>query len=151
MQMEEQVVEKANEVEQYWQRMQELEEMYSQLKKALGDERQARDDEEALRKLQARCTSTQHSVYTSSGQCFGPSHYAEHLCVLFAACYKKRQTRGLNWSRFTGSSKKSYPSLRKRKTSCKGSGQRRKVPCRLHRSSWRAFGDRERGHKRNTW
>ncbi|KAI2662185.1 Switch-associated protein 70 [Labeo rohita] len=54
MQMEEQVVEKANEVEQYWQRMQELEEMYRQLKKALDDERQAKDDEEALRKLQAR-------------------------------------------------------------------------------------------------
>ncbi|KAF4110599.1 switch-associated protein 70 [Onychostoma macrolepis] len=54
MQMEEQVVEKANEVEQYWQRMQELEEMYRQLKKALGDERQAKDDEEALCKLQAR-------------------------------------------------------------------------------------------------
>lgn len=64
MQMEEQVVEKANEVEQYWQRMHELEEMYRQLKKALGDERQARDDEEALRKLQARCTNMQHSVYT---------------------------------------------------------------------------------------
>ncbi|XP_043101802.1 switch-associated protein 70 [Puntigrus tetrazona] len=54
MQMEEQVVEKANEVEQYWQRMQELEEMYGQLKKALDDERQAKDDEETLRKLQAR-------------------------------------------------------------------------------------------------
>ncbi|XP_073693143.1 switch-associated protein 70 [Garra rufa] len=54
MQMEEQVVEKANEVEQYWQRMQELEEMYRQLKKALDDERQAKDDEEALRVLQAR-------------------------------------------------------------------------------------------------
>ncbi|XP_052417961.1 switch-associated protein 70 [Carassius gibelio] len=54
MQMEEQVVEKANEVEQYWQRTQELEEMYHQLKKALDDERQAKEDEEALRKLQAR-------------------------------------------------------------------------------------------------
>uniref|UniRef100_A0A9J7XBE4 Switch-associated protein 70 n=1 Tax=Cyprinus carpio carpio TaxID=630221 RepID=A0A9J7XBE4_CYPCA len=54
MQMEEQVVEKANEVEQYWQRMQELEEMYRQLKKALDDERQAKEDEEALSKLQAR-------------------------------------------------------------------------------------------------
>ncbi len=62
--MEEQVVEKANEVEQYWQRMQELEEMYRQLKKALDDERQAKDDEEAVCKLQARCTNTQHSVYT---------------------------------------------------------------------------------------
>uniref|UniRef100_A0A8C2DY77 Switch-associated protein 70 n=1 Tax=Cyprinus carpio TaxID=7962 RepID=A0A8C2DY77_CYPCA len=54
MQMEEQVVEKDNEVEQYWQRMQELEEMYRQLKKALDDERQAKEDEEALSKLQAR-------------------------------------------------------------------------------------------------
>ncbi|XP_016126952.1 switch-associated protein 70-like isoform X3 [Sinocyclocheilus grahami] len=54
MQMEEQVVEKANEVEQNWQRMQELEDMYRQLKKALDDERQAKEDEEALRKLQAR-------------------------------------------------------------------------------------------------
>uniref|UniRef100_A0A8C1WAV7 Switch-associated protein 70 n=1 Tax=Cyprinus carpio TaxID=7962 RepID=A0A8C1WAV7_CYPCA len=54
MQMEEKVVEKASEVEQYWQRTQELEEMYSQLKKALDDERQAKEDEEALRILQAR-------------------------------------------------------------------------------------------------
>uniref|UniRef100_A0A9J7YCR5 Switch-associated protein 70 n=1 Tax=Cyprinus carpio carpio TaxID=630221 RepID=A0A9J7YCR5_CYPCA len=52
--MEEKVVEKASEVEQYWQRTQELEEMYSQLKKALDDERQAKEDEEALRILQAR-------------------------------------------------------------------------------------------------
>lgn len=138
MQMEEQVVEKANEVEQYWQRMQELEEMYRQLKKALDDERQAKDDEEAVCKLQARCTNTTFSIYTSSSQCFGPAHYAEHSCVLFAGCCKRRQTRGLNWSKFTGTSKKSYPSLRKRKKSWKGSGQRRKVPCRLHMSSWRA-------------
>lgn len=53
-QMEEQVVEKSSEVEQYWQRLQELENMYSQLKEALEDERQAKQDEEALRTVQAR-------------------------------------------------------------------------------------------------
>ncbi|XP_072516875.1 switch-associated protein 70 [Salminus brasiliensis] len=54
MQMEEQVAQKSSELEQYLQRMQELEDMYRRLEEALEEERQSRQDEEALRKLQAR-------------------------------------------------------------------------------------------------
>ncbi|KAG9267139.1 switch-associated protein 70-like [Astyanax mexicanus] len=54
MQMEEQVAQKSSELEQYLQRTQELEDMYRRLEEALEEERQSRQDEEALRKLQAR-------------------------------------------------------------------------------------------------
>ncbi|XP_032378568.1 switch-associated protein 70b [Etheostoma spectabile] len=53
-QMEEQVAQKSTELEQYLQRVQELEDMYHQLEDALEDERRARQDEEAVRRLQAR-------------------------------------------------------------------------------------------------
>uniref|UniRef100_A0A673CVT4 Switch-associated protein 70 n=1 Tax=Sphaeramia orbicularis TaxID=375764 RepID=A0A673CVT4_9TELE len=53
-QMEEQVAQKSIELEQYLQRVRELEGMYHQLEEALEDERQAKQDEEAMRKLQAR-------------------------------------------------------------------------------------------------
>uniref|UniRef100_A0A3Q3NI20 Switch-associated protein 70 n=1 Tax=Mastacembelus armatus TaxID=205130 RepID=A0A3Q3NI20_9TELE len=53
-QMEEEVAQKSNELEQYLQRVRELEEMYHQLEEALDDERQAKQDEETMRKLQAR-------------------------------------------------------------------------------------------------
>uniref|UniRef100_A0AAY5L477 Switch-associated protein 70 n=1 Tax=Esox lucius TaxID=8010 RepID=A0AAY5L477_ESOLU len=53
-QMEKQVAQKSSEVEQYLQRVQELEDMYRRLEDALEDERQARQDEETMRKLQAR-------------------------------------------------------------------------------------------------
>ncbi|XP_034031743.1 switch-associated protein 70b [Thalassophryne amazonica] len=53
-QMEEQVAQKSTELEQYLQRVRELEVMYHQLEDALEDERRARQDEEAVRKLQAR-------------------------------------------------------------------------------------------------
>ncbi|MBN3322433.1 SWP70 protein, partial [Atractosteus spatula] len=53
-QMEEEVAQKSSEVEQYLQRVRELEDMYRRLEEALEDERQARQDEEAVRKLQAR-------------------------------------------------------------------------------------------------
>lgn len=52
--MEEQVAQKSSELEQYLLRVRELENMYHQLKEALEDERQAKQDEEAMRKLQAR-------------------------------------------------------------------------------------------------
>lgn len=52
--MEEQVAQKSTELEQYLQRVRELEDMYSQLEDALEDERSARQDEEAVRRLQAR-------------------------------------------------------------------------------------------------
>lgn len=52
-QMEEQVAQKSSELEQYLQRVQELEDMYHRLEEALEDERQAKQDEEAMRKLQA--------------------------------------------------------------------------------------------------
>lgn len=53
--MEEQVAQKSSELEQYLQRVRELEDMYLKLQEALEDERQARQDEETVRKLQARC------------------------------------------------------------------------------------------------
>ena len=52
--MEEQVAQKSTELEQYLQRVHELEDMYRQLEDALEDERHARQDEEAVRRLQAR-------------------------------------------------------------------------------------------------
>lgn len=60
-QMEEQVAQKSSELEQYLQRVRELEDMYLKLQEALEDEKQARQDEETVRKLQARC---QPSLYT---------------------------------------------------------------------------------------
>ncbi|XP_030056854.1 switch-associated protein 70 [Microcaecilia unicolor] len=54
LQMEQQVAQKSTELEQYLKRVQELEEMYKQLQEALDDEKQARQDEETVRKLQAR-------------------------------------------------------------------------------------------------
>ncbi|KAM8894347.1 switch-associated protein 70 isoform 2-T3 [Spinachia spinachia] len=53
-QMEEQVAQKSCELEQYLERVRELEDMYHRLEGALEDERQAKQDEEAMRKLQAR-------------------------------------------------------------------------------------------------
>uniref|UniRef100_A0A3B3VY21 Switch-associated protein 70 n=1 Tax=Poecilia latipinna TaxID=48699 RepID=A0A3B3VY21_9TELE len=53
-QMEEQVAQKSSELEQYLQRVQELEDMYHKLEEALEEERRARQDEETVRKLQAR-------------------------------------------------------------------------------------------------
>ncbi|KAJ8340194.1 hypothetical protein SKAU_G00348270 [Synaphobranchus kaupii] len=53
-QMEQQVAQKSSELEQYLQRVKELEDMYHRLEEALEDERQARQDEENMRKLQAR-------------------------------------------------------------------------------------------------
>ncbi|XP_038262819.1 switch-associated protein 70 [Dermochelys coriacea] len=52
--MEEQVAQKSSELKQYLQRVSELEEMYKELQEALEDEKQARQDEETVRKLQAR-------------------------------------------------------------------------------------------------
>ncbi|XP_074489842.1 switch-associated protein 70b [Sebastes fasciatus] len=53
-QMEEQVAQKSTELEQYLQRVRELEGMYGQLEDALENEKRARQDEEAVRRLQAR-------------------------------------------------------------------------------------------------
>ncbi|XP_058485682.1 switch-associated protein 70 [Solea solea] len=53
-QMEEEVAQKSSELEQYLQRVRELEDMYHRLEDALEDERQAKQDEEAMRKLQSR-------------------------------------------------------------------------------------------------
>ncbi|XP_054627337.1 switch-associated protein 70 isoform X2 [Dunckerocampus dactyliophorus] len=53
-QMEEQMAQKASELEQYLQRVREMEDMYHELEEALENERQAKQDEEAMRKLQAR-------------------------------------------------------------------------------------------------
>lgn len=48
------MAQKSTELEQYLVRVQELEDMYRRLEEALEDERRARQDEEALRRLQAR-------------------------------------------------------------------------------------------------
>ncbi|XP_059831860.1 switch-associated protein 70b [Hypanus sabinus] len=53
-QMEKQMAQKSTELEQYLQRVRELEDMYQKLEEALEDERQARLDEESIRKLQTR-------------------------------------------------------------------------------------------------
>ncbi|XP_053576569.1 switch-associated protein 70 [Bombina bombina] len=53
-QMEEQVAQKSSELEQYLKRVRELEDMYLQLQAALDDEKQARQDEETARLLQAQ-------------------------------------------------------------------------------------------------
>ncbi|XP_032376641.1 switch-associated protein 70 [Etheostoma spectabile] len=53
-QMEEQVAQKSSELEQYLQRVRELEDMYHRLEEAVEDERQAKQDEETVLKLQAR-------------------------------------------------------------------------------------------------
>lgn len=66
-QMEEQVAQKSSELEQYLQRVRELEDMYLKLQEALEDERQARQDEETVRKLQARCTSVCSSLVGLAG------------------------------------------------------------------------------------
>lgn len=59
------MAQKSSELEQYLQRVKELEDMYHQLEEALEDERQAKLDEEAMRKLQARCTNRLLSVFSS--------------------------------------------------------------------------------------
>lgn len=64
--MEEQVALKSSELDQYLQRVQELEDMYRRLEEALEDERQAKQDEEAMRRLQAR--SPTHSTHTAKTQ-----------------------------------------------------------------------------------
>lgn len=48
------MAQKSTELEQYLQRVQELEDMYRRLEEALEEERHARQDEEAVRWLQAR-------------------------------------------------------------------------------------------------
>lgn len=53
-QIEKNLAEKSTELEQYLQRVRELEDMYRQLEHALEDERRARQDEEIIRKLQTR-------------------------------------------------------------------------------------------------
>lgn len=48
------MAQKSTELEQYLQRVRELEDMYRRLEEALEEERHARQDEEAVRRLQAR-------------------------------------------------------------------------------------------------
>uniref|UniRef100_A0A2K5DL15 Switch-associated protein 70 n=1 Tax=Aotus nancymaae TaxID=37293 RepID=A0A2K5DL15_AOTNA len=60
-QMEEQVAQKSSELEQYLQRVRELEDTYLRLQETLEDERQARQDEETVWKLQARLLEEESS------------------------------------------------------------------------------------------
>lgn len=62
--MEEQVAQKSSELEQYLQRVKELEDMYHRLEEALEDETLAKQDEEATRKLQARSQTHKYSKHT---------------------------------------------------------------------------------------
>lgn len=62
-QMEEQVAQKSSELEQYLQRVRELEDMYHQLEDALEDERRTRQDEEMVRKLQERSVNKLSKFY----------------------------------------------------------------------------------------
>lgn len=55
------MAQKSSELEQYLQRVRELEDMYHRLEEALEDERQAKHDEEAMRKLQARSRKHVHT------------------------------------------------------------------------------------------
>lgn len=64
--MEEQVAQKSNELEQYLQRVRELEDMYGKLEDALEDERRARQDEEAVRKLQERSVNRPQRPFSHS-------------------------------------------------------------------------------------
>lgn len=59
--MEEQMAQKSCELEQYLQRVRELEDMHHRLEEALEDERQAKLDEEGMRKLQARSQTHTHT------------------------------------------------------------------------------------------
>uniref|UniRef100_A0AAR2LBQ0 Switch-associated protein 70 n=1 Tax=Pygocentrus nattereri TaxID=42514 RepID=A0AAR2LBQ0_PYGNA len=77
MQMEEQMVQKSSEMEQYLQRMQELEDMYRRLEEALEEERQSRQDEEVLRKLQARLLEEEVSKRAELEQ----SHLQQQLAM----------------------------------------------------------------------
>uniref|UniRef100_A0A673JJM8 Switch-associated protein 70 n=1 Tax=Sinocyclocheilus rhinocerous TaxID=307959 RepID=A0A673JJM8_9TELE len=67
-QMEEQVAQKSSELEQYLQRVRELESMYHRLEEALEEEREARQDEETVRKLQARLLEEEVSKRTELEQ-----------------------------------------------------------------------------------
>lgn len=60
------MAQKSTELEQYLQRVRELEHMYGQLEDALEDERHARQDEEAVRKLQARSVHSEDFTAKSS-------------------------------------------------------------------------------------
>lgn len=55
------MAQKSSELEQYLRRVRELEDMYRRLEEALEDERQAKQDEEAMRKLQARSHRLTHT------------------------------------------------------------------------------------------
>lgn len=57
------MAQKSSELELYLQRVRELEDMYHQLEEALEDERQAKQDEEVMRKLQARSQTLTHSEH----------------------------------------------------------------------------------------
>lgn len=61
------MAQKSNELEQYLQRVHELENMYGRLEEALEDERRARQDEEAVRRLQARWVQRENKAAAAGG------------------------------------------------------------------------------------
>lgn len=58
------MAQKSTELEQYLQRVQEMEDMYRRLQDALEDEKRARQDEETVRRLQARSVNSSHISHT---------------------------------------------------------------------------------------
>ena len=169
--MEEQMAQKSSELEQYLQRVKELEAMYARLEEALEDEKQARLDEEAMRKLQARSGPCPTHTHTHSTviQAHTPlplspiailawkldmHNHASLCCVLCFVCcvthldYWRRSRRsGPSWSRFTCSSSGSCPRPRLRSRSWRASSWPRSGPCRPPCCSWRAW----RGRGRARW
>lgn len=101
--MEEQVAQKSSELEQYLQRVRELEEMYKQLQEALEDEKQARQDEETVRKLQARYGFDLVEIYFNSSLP-APAKINNCAIVLKIVCVLDMllEGGGIAWSPNTG-------------------------------------------------
>lgn len=79
------MAQKSSELEQYLQRVRELEGMYHRLEEALEDERQAKQDEEAMRKLQARSRKHAHTH-----TCYMACGYIQEVnLVMSAPCLRQ--------------------------------------------------------------
>lgn len=89
------MAQKSSELELYLQRVRELEDMYHQLEEALEDERQAKQDEEVMRKLQARSQTLTHSERARA-------EHSKQNAILFLKCqifYFLTNSADSNWTR----------------------------------------------------
>lgn len=83
------MAQKSTELEQYLQRVRELEDMYGRLEDALEDERRARQDEEAVRRLQARSVNKE----CRKGKCFETtSKIDQHIQIFSHMNMRRRRT-----------------------------------------------------------